>query len=325
MSHNLKFKKDGSAVYASTQAEWHHSMTGHAVTGEAMTVEQALQVTGMGDYTLTEQPMFTEHGSVATHKAVYLEGDGDPELVGVVGKDRKVFQPVEMLAPLDQIADAAGGSIVSVGMLGKGSVWFGVVCFPEEWTLRGEKYRGYIFGRDSADGSTPLDLRPSFIKPVCENTYNMALRASVGVPRYTLRHTSQAKISVAAAREAIGMVPEYAAEFESALQALYDQDFTFQQFKGLTDDLFGTPAPEAKTTRSQTIYDNRLGELTRLWRADTQAQSYRRGQPTAQTAFDAIGEYLDWTYGSDKGRIDRQIMGDTARIKTRALSMLLPA
>lgn len=324
MSHNLKFRKDGSAVYASTQAEWHHSETQHAIADRAMTVEEALRATGMGDYTLVERPMTTEVGEVATHKAVYLDGDGAPELVAVVGKNRPVFQPAELLAPMDQIADASGGSLVSVGMLGKGAVWFAVVLFPEEWTLRGEKYRGYLFGRDSADG-TPFDLRPTFVKPVCENTYNMALSATVGVPRYTVRHTSQAKISVQAAREAIGMVPAYAEEFEKALQALYEKDFTFREFEALTDNLFGKPDPDAKTSRSQTIYDTRQAELSRLWKADTQAQSLRRGQPTAQTAFDAIGEYLDWSYGSDKGRIDRQVMGQTARIKTQALSLLLPA
>lgn len=321
--HNLKFKKDGSAVFASTATEWHQQ--GVSTDGQAMTVEQALRLTGLGDYTITERPMFSEYGAVATHKAVYLEGDGDPELVGVVGKDRKIFQPVDMLAPLDQIADAAGGSIQSVGMLGKGGVWFATVLFPESWTIRGEEYRGYLFGRDSADGTSALDIRPTLIKVVCENTYNMALREGAQMPRYTLRHTAHATVSVAAAREAIGMVPEYVAEFDEALTALYDQDFTLREFKALTDNLMGTPDPDAKTTRSQTLYENRWAELTRLWRADTQAQSYKRGAPTKQTAFDAIGEYLDWTYGSDKGRVERQVMGNVARIKTTALSMLLPA
>lgn len=284
-----------------------------------------MRLTGLDRLSLVEYPLATEVGDVATHKAVYLEGDGDPVLVGVVGKDRLTTQPVEMLAPMDTLADVSGGSIQSVGMLGKGERWFATVLFPEEWTIRGEKYRGYLFGRDSADGSSALDIRPTFIKAVCENTYNMALSQTRGIPRYTVRHTSNAKISVDAARKAIGMVPAYAEEFERAITALFEKDFTFNEFQKMTDDLFGTPNPEAKTTRSQTIFENRKAELARLWKSDTQAQSYRAGKPTAQTAFDAIGEYLDWTYGSDKGRIDRQVMGQTARIKTQALSMLLPA
>ena len=320
MSHNLKFRTDGSAVFASTAAEWHG--LGENTNGRPMTVADALRLTGLDRLSLVEYPMTSPVGAVTSHKSVWLEGDGDPVLVGVVGKDRKIFQPEEMLAPLDTIADAAGGSIQSVGMLGKGERWFATVLFPEEWTLRGEKYRGYIFGRDSADGSSALDLRTTFIKVVCENTYNMALSATQGVPRYTVRHTANAKISVAAAREAIGMVPQYAAEFEAAMKALWEQEFTFTEFQNLTKSIFGEADPNAKTTRSATIHENRTMELARLWKADTQAQSYRAGQPTKQTAFDAIGEYLDWTYGSDKGRIDRQVMGDTARIKTRVLEAL---
>jgi phage/plasmid-like protein (TIGR03299 family) len=323
MSHNLKFRTDGSAVYASTTRDWHG--LGEFTDGKAMTVADAMRLTGLDALRLVEYPMTTEVGPVSTHKSVYLEGDGDPVLVGVVGKDRKIFQPEEMLSPMDTLADASGGSIQSVGMLGKGERWFATVLFPEEWTLRGEKYRGYLFGRDSADGSSALDIRPTFIKVVCENTYNCALSATRGIPRYTVRHTTNAKVSVDAARAAIGMVPEYAEEFERALEALYEKDFTFTEFQNLTKSIFGEPDPNAKTTRSQTIHENRTMELARLWKADTQAQSYRNGQPTAQTAFDAIGEYLDWTYGSNTGRIDRQVMGQTARIKTQVLSALLPA
>lgn len=320
MSHNLKFRTDGSAVFASTASEWHGY--GENTNGKPMTVADALRLTGLDSLRLVEKPMESPYGAIATHKAVYLEGDGAPVLVGVVGKDRKIFQPEEMLAPLDTIADAAGGSIQSVGMLGKGERWFATVLFPEEWTIRGEKYRGYIFGRDSADGSSALDMRPTMIKVVCENTYNMALSATAKVPRYTVRHTTNAKVSVDAARAAIGMVPEYVADFEKAMTALWEQEFTFTEFQNLTKDVFGEADANAKTSRSQTIHENRTMELARLWKADTQAQSYRKGQPTKQTAFDAIGEYLDWTYGSDKGRIDRQVMGATARIKTAVLAAL---
>lgn len=323
MSHNLKFKSDGSAVFASTQREWHG--LGADTNGQAMTVEQALQATGMGDYTLVERPMYTGFGDVDTHKAVYLTGDGDPELVGVVGKDRKIFQPVEMLAPMDQLADASGGSIQSVGMLGNGAVWFATVLFPEGWTINGDQYQGYLFGRDSADGSSALDIRPTLVRVVCQNTFNCALSASKGMPRFTLRHTSNAQIDVAKVRQAIGMVPEYAAEFADAMNALVAQEFTRKQFLGMTDGMFGTPDPKAKTTRSQTVYDKRVAELVRLWGANTQDSTYRRGGPTKLTAFQAVGEYLDHLYGTDAKRIDRQIMGDTARFKTMALSMLLPA
>ena len=320
MSHNLKFRTDGSAVFASTASEWHG--LGENTNGKPMTVADALRLTGLDKLRLVEYPMQTEVGPVTSHKSVYLEGDGVPVLVGVVGKDRKIFQPEEMLAPLDTIADAAGGGIQSVGMLGKGERWFATVLFPEEWTIRGEKYRGYIFGRDSADGSSALDMRPTMIKVVCENTYNMALSATAKVPRYTVRHTTNAKVSVDAARAAIGMVPEYVADFEAALTKLWEQEFTFTEFQNLTKSVFGEADANAKTSRSQTMHENRTMELARLWKSDTQAQSYRNGQPTKQTAFDAIGEYLDWTYGSNKGRVDRQVMGATARIKTAVLASL---
>ena len=319
MTANVKFKQDGSAVFASTQNEW----WGYESTDpKPMTVETALQRTGLDKLRLTEKPISSEYGPIVSHKAVYLEGDGDPVHVGTVGKDRAIFQPVEMLSPMDTIADASGGSIQTVGMLGKGERWFATVLFPEEWTINGDKYRGYLFGRDSADGSSALDIRPTLIRVVCENTYNAALSATRKVPRYTLRHTKNATVSVDQARAAIGMLPEYVSEFDDAMKALMDKEFTFTEFKNLTDKVFGEVNLTAKTSRSQTIYDNRQMELARLFKADTQASTYKAGKSTQATAFHAISEYLDWTYGSDKGRVDRQVMGATARIKTAVLAAL---
>lgn len=323
MSHNLTIREDGQAIFASTAREWHG--LGVSTEGKAMTVAEAMANTGLDRISLTETPLFSEHGTVATHKAIYRTGDGDPKLVGVVGKDRLTTQPVDMLTPMDVLADAADGSIQTVGMLGNGAVWFATVLFPEEWTINGDKYQGFLFGRDSADGSSALDIRPTLVRVVCRNTFNCALSQSKAMPRFTLRHTSNAKIDVAKVRQAIGMVPAYAEEFEAAVAKMVEQEFTLQQFKGMTDGLFGTPDPKAQTTRSQTIYTKRADELVRLWGASTQDSTYRRGAPTKLTAFQAIGEYLDWTYGSDKGRTDRQVMGTVAQVKTQALGLLLPA
>lgn len=323
VSHNLKLKSDGTAVYASIKAEWHG--LGENTNGVKMDVDDALAKTGMDDYDLVEQPLTDPMGPVPTHKSIRCVSRSNPDdrpVVGVTGINRPVFQPRVMLEPLNALT-GDGRSVISAGMLGNGGVWFGVVEFPQGWTICGRDYRGYLFGRDSADGSSALDIRPTAICVVCQNTYNMAV-ADKSMPRFVLRHTSnaQARLSAQAVRDVIGMVPAYMDDLKGEMEALYLKDATYQQFRALTDDLFGTPNPDAKSTRSQTIYGNRLAELNRLWKSDTQAASYRMGKPTALTAFDAIGEYLDHTYGSDKGRLDRQVMGDTARIKARALVAL---
>lgn len=319
MSHNLKIREDGQAVFASTAREWHG--LGQVADG-AMTVADALRLSGLDRLRIEEQPISSPYGLIEDDKAIYLVGDGAPVHLGTVGKGRRTFQPEEMLAPMDVLADASGGAIQTVGMLGKGERWFATVKFPGTWTINGDAYEGYLFGRDSADGSSALDIRPTLIRVVCQNTFNCALSQTAGMPRYTVRHTSRAVISAQAAREAIGMVPAYAEEFEAAVADLYAAEFSFAEFRRLTDSVFGTPDPKAQTTRSQTIYVKRADELARLWKADTQDSTYRRGGPTKLTAFQAIGEYLDHTYGSDKGRMDRTVSGDTARIKTAVLAGL---
>lgn len=319
MTANIKYLSDGMPVFASTKDEWWGYTS---PSPEPMTVKIGLERTGLDKLTITEKPIQSDYGIVATHKAIYLEGDGDPSLLGVVGKDRKTFQPIEMLSLADTLADASGGSIETVGMLGRGQIWFATVLFPQTWTIGGEKYKGYLFVTDSADGSSAATARKCMTRVVCGNTFAAALFETKGQARYSVRHTSGATLSVDTARKKIGMEPEHVADFEAGMKALFEKEATFAMAVAITDELFGTPAENAKTSRSQTIYDNRLAELNRLWKSDTQASTFVRGNPTDATVFQTISEYLDWTYGADSGRTKRKIMGDTDRLKAKVLAAL---
>lgn len=329
MPANMKTNLDGDVIYAGTKPAWWDA-DGTYATGRKMDVDFALAQSRLGDYYYEERQIVTATGGlpITSHKSVWMvnrKDAADDRLVGVVGKDRAIFQPRTMLEPLNALADEAKGGIVSIGALRDGQVIFGVVEFPDQWEICGRPYKGFLFGRDSVDGSSALDIRPTFICVVCENTYNAALSATRGIQRFVLPHRKNAeqRISVAKVRDAIGMVPEYGAELKAAMEALYAEQFSIEKFFELADDLFGKPDPEAKTTRSKTIHENRKMELARLWKADTQEHSFSHGHATKLTAYDALGEYLDHSYGSDKGRLDRQVMGGhVAALKTKALLAL---
>ena len=324
MPANVKFTTDDRPVFASNETTWWGYQP--EVTGRPLTFEEAWEQSGMGRYWIAEQPMRTEYGAVATHKALYLTdglGEEDPTLLNVVTKDRKTWQPREALSLAPAILEVAEDEpvIQTLGMLGNGGVWYATVMFPQEWVINGDAYKGFIFVTDRVDGS--CTAAPTPIRIVCGNTYNAAMSGLKGVARYVVRHTSNARLEADAARKAIGMLPEYMAGFQESLEALYAQDFDFDRFVELTDTVFGTPDPNAKTTRSQTIYDARRDNLARLWRADTQESTFRMGKPTKATAYHAFGEYCDWVYGTDAKRMQRAITADYGPLKARVADLLL--
>lgn len=192
MSHSIHARENGQAVFASTTQEWHG--LGHNTAGKAMTVADALKLTGLDRLELVESPLTTTVPtadgvttmSVDSHKAISLHDTDSGSLspVAVVGKDRAMFQPPQLLQPMDVLADATGGGIQTVGMLGNGGVWFATVKFPDGWTIAGDKYEGYLLGRDSADGSSAFDIRPTLVRVVCKNTMDMALSQTRRSTRY---------------------------------------------------------------------------------------------------------------------------------------------
>lgn len=326
MPANVKFTSDDRPVFASNETTW----WGYdpTIKGRPLTFEEGWKQSDMGRYRIVEEPLHSRVGAVVTHKGLYLVDDKGEEpdtLLNVVTKDRKTFQPREALALAPAILEVAEDEpvIQTIGMLGAGQIWYATVMFPQEWVINGDTYKGYIFVTDRVDGS--CTAAPTPIRIVCGNTYGAAMSGLKGVARYVVRHTSNAKLDADAARRAIGMLPEYMSGFQQTLEALHSQDFTFDKFLAATEQVFGTPDPNAKTTRSQTIHENRKMELARLWKADTQESTFRFGKPTKATAYHAFGEYVDWSYGSKAGRMKRAITAETGRIKSQFSDLLLAA
>lgn len=324
MPANVKYRSDDRPVFASNETTWWGYQP--EVEGRPLTFNEAWEQSGMGRYRIVEKPLSTDVGVVPTHKALYLTDDKGEEadaLLNVVTKDRRTFQPVEALSLAPAILEVSDDDpvIQTLGMLGTGGIWYATVMFPQTWVINGDEYKGYIFVTDRVDGS--CIAAPTPIRIVCGNTYGAAMNGLKGVARYTVRHTANAKLEADAARKAIGMLPEYMAGFQRDLEVLYSQDFTFDKFLDLSKTVFGEPDPKAKTTRSQTIFENRVADLTRLWKADTQESTFRMGKATKATAYHAFGEYLDWSYGSKDGRTKRAITAETGRTKAQIADLLL--
>jgi phage/plasmid-like protein (TIGR03299 family) len=326
MPANILYTADDRPVFASNETTW----WGYEpeVTGRPLTFNEAWEQSGIGRYRIVEQPMNAEVGLITTHKALVRHDDLGEEpdvLLNVVTKERKTFQPYEALSLAPAIMEVSEDEpvIQTLGALDNGKIWYATVMFPQEWRINGDVYKGYIFITDRVNGS--CTAAPTPIRVLCGNTYGAAMSGLKGVARYVVRHTSNATLVADDARRAIGMLPEYMTQFQATLEELHSQDFTFDKFLEATKTIFGEPDPNAKTTRSKTIHENRTMELARLWKSDTQESTYRFGSPTKATAYHAFGEYVDWTYGSKDGRMKRAITADSGRLKAQFSDLLLAA
>lgn len=177
-------------------------------------------------------------------------------------------------------------SIGSAVLLRGGAVACVSVEVPETITTpEGVEYRPNLLAVASFDGSIATTYKPVVTNVVCDNTMNAALRE--GGPTFKVKSTRNSMGRLADAREALGIVHTIADDFAAEVERLNAQVFTDRQFARLVDDL--TPYdPNAKSTRGQTMAENKRDKLHELWSSDERVIQWKG---TAYGAWQAINTY----------------------------------
>lgn len=284
---------DGTDIAAYDTAAWHNKGN---VTGRLMKSTEALLEAAFNRVEVIEEPLFTKTGPVETHKVVRLKDDQDNYYKPfVVGKDRPTFDFKFLLETVEQAMHVTGGTISSVFRLRDGALVGATLKMPETVTVAGDKYQQFFNIVDSIDASCPTRMFSSDIRMVCWNTVRWAMNSRDKSRTFTMKHTKNASLNLRAEdiRAAVQMGIKQDAEVEALMAKLVEEETTKREFFKMVDGIFGTPDPLAKTTRSKTIYDNRMATLSGLWVSDTQASTYRNGKPTLATSFQTLVEYID--------------------------------
>lgn len=284
---------DGTDIAAYDTPAWHNKGN---VTGKLMKSTEALLEAAFDRVSVVEEPLFTKSGPVASHKAVRLVDDqGNSYKPFIVGKDRPTFDFGFLLSLVEQAMDVTGGTISSVFRLRDGALVGATLKMPEEITVAGDKYQQFFNIVDSIDASCPTRMFSSDIRMVCWNTVRWAMDSRDKSRTFTMKHTKNASLNanVEKIRSAVQMGWKVDPKVEAAMAKMIEEETTKREFEKIVDGLYGTPDPDAKTTRSQTIYDNRMATLSGLWNSETQASTFRNGKPTLMTSFQTLVEYID--------------------------------
>jgi len=296
--------------------------------GKAMTAQEAIKLGGL-DFTVrvSEDPVNTTVNgktiSVDSKFMTYADIPGNGlTALGVVGNRYTPIQNSEAFDLLNNIVDESGANFDSAGIVGNGRKCYITMKLPNTIQVAGgaDSIDTYLNCFNSHDGSSSFKIQVTFLRLVCTN----GMTRMIGGESITLRHTSNATLKVAEAREALGVVFAQQHEFEAEIQKMLNIKMTDKQYQSFVEEL----VPEPKTTdsvRKQNSVENVPAELMGLWRADTQ----KNVAHTAWAAFSAVTEYVDWVKpvrgrGDDKEllRAERRLTGSSS-LKTRAAELLL--
>lgn len=325
MSANIETFEDGSAAFASArEIAWHKLGT---VTSGAMTAEEALELAQLDwKVKVSESPVGAlVNGVVIPVKDKFATYRDHPKMgiqgLGVVGNRYVPIQNSDAFSFLNNLVDESGAIFETAGSLSGGRQVFMSIKMPESIQLNGgaDSVDMYLMATTSHDGSKSFTAAVTPIRPVCTNTVALALDRAKS--RFNLRHTIGAQGKVAQAKEVLGLVHKYEAEFQLEVERLLDASYTNSQFEQLVETLF--PIDDEATQVLTTKRTNQRDALLNLWTAPTQTIVGN----TKWAAYNAVAEYADWFspirgVDPEKNRARRIVTGELDTLKNKALTLL---
>ncbi|MBP5722482.1 MAG: DUF932 domain-containing protein [Bacteroidales bacterium] len=249
-----------------------------------VTVSEAVKEVG-GDYQVEKRPLvaitndlkqalednqpnanttLTKNDIVSSHMATVRTDTN--QLLGVVGSGYGVVQNDSALEFFNyilngEISGAEKAVIETAGVLDDGARFYISARMGNDIMLPGDNspIEDYILLYNSHDGSGSVQVVPSYIRVICQNTLNMALKTARC--RLTYRHTSKvnermdltSKENFERAAEVLRFHESYRKHFIEDLERLNRVQLEWNQIQDIACSTFATPA-EMKEIR-QNKYD----------------------------------------------------------------------
>jgi phage/plasmid-like protein (TIGR03299 family) len=175
------------------------------VAVEATSAAQVAQQAGL-DWTVSLSDMHTEQFMhVPKKQAVVKKDDGKESVIGVVGSKYKVFQNSEVFGSLDGLIDSGEARYAAAGEYDDGAKVWMLMSLPKEMEIKGDPHAAFLLAKTSHDGSSSVVVRPIIERLWCANQINRIFRAKNKSHTYTLRHTSNAVLSVSDMRNLLDL------------------------------------------------------------------------------------------------------------------------
>ena len=242
-----------------------------------------------------------------SHKSSYYVTRTNPfdngkDILGVVGERYKVVQN-EQLFDFGYNLLHGGASWESAGSIKNGTIVFGSLVVPKEFTLdpngANDKTTTYLLVHTSHDGSVSVQASITPVRVVCQNTLNLAI-GSVK-QSFKLRHTATVEGKIQLASETLGLTIQYMDDFEKEAKALFETPINDKQVYDIITAVY--PKPEEAKKASLTKWDNKINLVNDLY-FDSPTNANIKG--TAWGMFNALTERLDYFRAERKGNSENR-------------------
>jgi phage/plasmid-like protein (TIGR03299 family) len=251
------------------------------------TSAQMLDAAGMAGWDVQKVQLHLPDGRPVPRRYATVRSDNGAIVGGNVGEHLKVWQNEQVFSFGDEIVKSKEAHWGRAGGFGGGAVTFACMELDKlHIKVPGDApLDAYFLIVNSFDGSRPLTGLLAQVRPVCVNTFQMAL-ATATPYKFTIRHTGDLDQKREMAREAIGIATRHIEESKPIIERLALTKLVDAQVRELFETLWPISDEADESDREKA----RATQAMNNYLASPTLNGIRG---TAWGAFNGVTEYTD--------------------------------
>ena len=253
------------------------------------------------------------------------------QVIGVVGEKYKIVQNMEVFGALDSLVDSGEARYTAAGSYNDGAnVWM-IMELPNGVQVANDPHAAYLLVQSSHDGSGAVRIRPIIERIFCANQINKLItRGKTNDYTYTMKHTTNAKLSVEDIRAITQLTYQSIQEYEQIADHLLTRRANHQRAREIFRKVWALPSTvEGKPYDMLTQGERRQQSIA--YAARDKAFAIYHESPTQENIQDtdfgiwqAVVEYADHHASGGAERLAvATLSGRNDNIKNKALELVL--
>jgi phage/plasmid-like protein (TIGR03299 family) len=258
MAHDLNIRADGTAAMFSLRENPWHKLG--RVLDKELKQEEVAEAAGL-NWTVIEKPIF--HDNDGVYQAIdgnkCLMRSDTKQVMAVVSNEYRVFQNEELIALMGRIAKDTPVVWETAGALGKTGQTQWVLGYMPELDIRireKDTTRSYMLMTNGHGNMRSLQIMPTTIRVVCQNTLSMA---TVGGQRSRRKNTESRNFNKAALSTGYGI--HHDGSLDRAVQDVVDAYEAFMHDKVVTQEVMEQLCDVKMSDSDSVEYWNRVFKL----------------------------------------------------------------
>lgn len=290
-----------------------------------------IPIQAYANYNVNPYEVMTDYYEVPRKQAILKLGKDENKVIGIVGDKYKIVQNMEVFGALDSLVDSGEARYTAAGEYNDGAnVWM-IMELPSGVQVANDPHTAYLLVQSSHDGSGAVRIRPIIERIWCANQINKLItRSKTNDYTYTMKHTTNAKLSVSDIRNITQLTYNSIREYEEVAGRLINAKADDARARDVFRRVWALPSTvEGKPYDLLTQGERR--QQTLAYAARDKAMSIYTESPTQDNIRDtdfgiwqAVVEYADHHASGGAERLAvATLSGRSDKLKSKALELVL--